>query len=124
MPSAFLLQQMGSEIGPFGVPEIQAMAKAGQIRASTFARRADGVGGVFPVGEIPGVYSEKDWLTAVLLSFFLGVLGIDRFYLGYTALGIVKLLTLGLCGIWALIDLIIIAMGNMPDARGLPLRRT
>ena len=123
MPSAFLIQQMGSETGPYGPGELQAMAKAGHVRATTLVRRADGVGSVFPIAEIPGIYSQKDWLTALLLSFFLGIFGIDRFYLGYTALGILKLITLGLCGIWALIDVLIIAMGNMTDSRGLPLRR-
>ena len=54
----------------------------------------------------------------------MGILGIDRFYLGYTGLGILKLITCGGLGIWALIDLILIAMGRLPDANGLPLRRT
>jgi TM2 domain-containing membrane protein YozV len=53
-----------------------------------------------------------------LLSLFLGTLGIDRFYLGYTGLGIAKLLTLGGCGIWALIDFIMIAMRKVPAADG------
>ncbi len=56
--------------------------------------------------------------TAFLLSLFLGTLGVDRFYLGYTGLGIVKLLTGGGCGVWALIDCLIIGMGRAKDADG------
>lgn len=63
----------------------------------------------------------KDWLVAVLLSALVGQFGIDRFYLGYTGLGVLKLLTLGGCGIWWLIDLIMIATNNMKDVNGKPL---
>lgn len=70
-----------------------------------------------PAGE------QKQWMTALLLSLLLGGLGADRFYLGYTGLGIAKLLTLGGCGIWGLIDLIMIATGKMTDAEGRPLAK-
>jgi hypothetical protein len=60
----------------------------------------------------------KDWLTTLLLCFFLGYLGIHRFYTGHTAIGVVQLLTLGCCGIWTLIDFIIIIVGNFRDAKG------
>lgn len=63
----------------------------------------------------------KDWLTALLLSIFLGSLGVDRFYLGYTGLGILKLVTLGGCGIWSLIDIIMIATNKLKDSNGTPL---
>jgi TM2 domain-containing membrane protein YozV len=56
---------------------------------------------------------EKSQLTAALLCFFLGGLGIHRFYLGYTWQGVVQLLTAGGCGIWALIDFIRILTGGL-----------
>ncbi len=66
---------------------------------------------------------QRQWMTAVLLSFFLGIVGVDRFYLGYTGLGVAKLLTLGGCGIWTLYDFIMIATGQMKDADGNELER-
>jgi TM2 domain-containing membrane protein YozV len=66
---------------------------------------------------------EKKWLTALLLSWLLGYFGIDRFYLGYTGLGILKLITGGGCGIWYIIDLIMILLNKMKDAQGNELQK-
>jgi TM2 domain-containing membrane protein YozV len=66
--------------------------------------------------------SDKDWGTALLLSLFLGWMGIDRFYLGYTGLGVLKLVTGGGCGIWSLVDTVLIAMNKLPDSNGKLLR--
>lgn len=61
---------------------------------------------------------SKSKVVAMILSFFVGGLGVDRFYLGYTSLGVAKLLTLGGLGIWALIDFIMICMGSIQPADG------
>jgi TM2 domain-containing membrane protein YozV len=60
----------------------------------------------------------KDQLVAVLLCAFFGVLGIHRFYLGYTGIGILQLITLGGLGIWATIDLIRIIVGTLKPKNG------
>ena len=55
----------------------------------------------------------KSQLTALLICGFIGVLGIHRFYLGYTWQGIVQLLTAGVCGIWTTIDFVRIITGSL-----------
>jgi TM2 domain-containing membrane protein YozV len=72
------------------------------------------------------VTGPRSRLVAALLAFFLGALGIHRFYLGHngsgTAMLLITLLTCGYGGIitwiWALVDLIGILTGSMRDANG------
>ena len=124
-PDRFMIQRMGAEEGPFTFNDLQQQVLAGAVKYDTPVRRADVEGAAwFRAAEVPGLFSDKEWIVAVLLSAFLGTLGIDRFYLGYTALGVLKLITLGGCGIWWIIDLILIATGGLKDVKGLPLRRT
>jgi len=61
---------------------------------------------------------DKNWLVALLLCWFLGVIGIHRFYLGYTVIGIIQLLTLGGFGIWTLIDFIRIIIKDLQPKDG------
>ena len=46
----------------------------------------------------------KDPTTVLLISIFLGTLGVDRFMIGDIGMGVLKLLTCGLCGILTIID--------------------
>ena len=60
----------------------------------------------------------KSQIIALVLVLAVGYLGIHRFYLGYTGIGIIQLLTLGGCGIWTLIDLIRIITGDLQPNGG------
>lgn len=62
--------------------------------------------------------SDKEWLVTLLLSLFLGTLGVHRFYVGKIGTGILQLITLGGCGIWTLIDIIMIVTGKFTDKDG------
>lgn len=66
--------------------------------------------------------ANNRWLIALLLCFFLGFLGIHRFYVGKTGTGIAMLLTLGGISIWWLIDLIMILLNRFTDSEGKPLK--
>ena len=71
--------------------------------------------------EMDGI-SDKNGIVALLLCFFLGGLGIHRFYVGKIGTGILMILTLGGLGIWWLIDLIMIVCGAFTDKQGLKVK--
>tara|TARA_B110000444_G_C18660463_1_gene510502 strand:+ start:636 stop:884 length:249 start_codon:yes stop_codon:yes gene_type:complete len=67
--------------------------------------------------------SDKDWMTTLLLAILVGGLGVDHFYTGKTMTGILKLITLGGCGLWALIDIIMIVTESYKDGNGLVIKK-
>ena len=115
----YFVNLMGQEQGPYHINDLRNMAATQQIRSDTAVRHGENA--YFPAKQVPGVFSDKDYVTTLIISWLVGIFGIDRFYLGYTGLGIAKLLTLGGCGVWAIVDLILIAMRKVPDAQGRPL---
>ena len=66
----------------------------------------------------PAVNKQRHFLAVFFLSFMWGVFGVDRFYLGKYWTGLLKLLTFGGFGIWALIDLTMVMSGSMRDKQG------
>ena len=68
--------------------------------------------------------SPTDWLTLFLLTFFVGVLGVHRFYVGKIGTGFLMLLTLGGLGVWFLVDLILVVTGQFTNKDGQKIPRT
>lgn len=116
-----------SSTDPYGAPQ-QPQAPYGQVPAATQSypgapAHYPGAPAPYPGGPALGGYgvSSKSFLVTWLLSLLLGVLGVDRFYLGKVGTGLLKLFTFGGLGIWALIDLILVLANKTRDKQGLPL---
>ena len=100
--------QYGQQVPPYG----QAVPPYAQAQPMPYAMQA-------------GVMEpQKDWLVTLLLCLFLGGFGVHRFYTGHVAIGLVQLFTFGGCGIWALVDLILIITGSYTDNYRRPLLRS
>ena len=95
-----------AQVGPVLTPAAPPVQAAPSI-ATAFAPVALDADGM-PV-------SDRSRLAAALLCFFVGVLGVHRFYVGKVGTGILQLVTFGGLGIWALIDLILILVGTFRD---------
>lgn len=67
---------------------------------------------------------ENKWLATLLFCWFLGVFGIHRFYTGHVGIGVIQLLTFGGCGIWYIVDLVLLITGSYKDSEGNVLKNT
>lgn len=61
---------------------------------------------------------NTEWLIVLLFAFFLGWLGVHRFYVGKIGTGVLMIFTFGGLGIWSLIDLIMVAVGQFKKKDG------
>jgi hypothetical protein len=117
----WLVQIPGQPDSPVDTFTLSAWAKTKVIQPNTQVTDVE-TNRTFAASQIPGVFSDKEYIIALLFSIFLGYFGIDRFYMGQVGMGIGKLLTGGGCGVWWLIDVILIATRSSNDSAGRPLK--
>lgn len=104
------------EEGPFTLEELRRLVASGGLKANDKVARQGGSD--LAAREVPGLFSDKPWLTSWFLAAFLGVFGADHFFLGRSGTGILKLVTCGGAGMWLLFDLVMLATGNAKDGKG------
>lgn len=129
-------QQPPGQPGPQGPPPGQAGYGYPQQPGAAPGYGYPPQGGAYPPGTYTGdpsapygydpygrPYSDKSKVVAGLLTIFLGGFGVGRFYTGHTGLALGQLFTCGGCGIWSLIDgIMVLAGSDATDAQGRVLR--
>ena len=71
-----------------------------------------------PIAVVKKAPRQRHFLATFFLSFFWGIFGIDRMYMGYWGLGFLKLISAGGFGIWVVVDLFLVISGYMRDKQG------
>jgi len=71
-----------------------------------------------PIAVVKKTPRQRHFLATFFISFFWGVFGADRMYMGYWGLGFLKLITVGGFGIWVIVDLFMVMGGYMRDKQG------
>ena len=66
--------------------------------------------------------SDKGFVPTILLCYFLGFLGVHRFYAGKVGTGILMIITFGGFGIWVIVDMVLIATGSFKDKQGMLIK--
>lgn len=117
----YRIQLVGGDDRLYSLVDLQQLANTGILKPQTMVQHKQNPFAV-PASQVPGVFSDKDWIVAVLISVILGGLGIDRFYLGHTTTGVLKLVTFAGLGFWWIIDIFLIATRKLGDASGRPLK--
>lgn len=129
-----LVRHDDENCGPYAISDVNQLLLAGELDVEDLAwvegtpewvklSSIDGVARI-PTQRRDAPVSEKIILPAFLLAWFVGVLGVHRFYAGRIGSGIVMLiLTLTLFGaivtsIWCIVDLVILATGSFRDGDG------
>jgi hypothetical protein len=102
-------------------PPSAAAPTAGYAYAANGAEIPVFANGKPRVDEAGEPISPKSRLAATLLCFFLGALGVHRFYVGKIGTGVLMIVTLGGLGVWVLVDFIMILLGSFRDKDGLRL---
>src|SRR2546421_10465546 len=110
-------QQYGQEPQQYGQPQYGPQQQYGQPQYGPQQQYGQPQYG-FPGAQGFAQAVPKDWMTTLLLCIFLGWLGVHRFYTGHIAIGVIQLLTGGGCGIWWLIDFIMILTDSYKDSNG------
>lgn len=73
---------------------------------------------VKPIAIVKKSPRQRHFLATFFISFFWGVFGADRMYMGYWGLGFLKLITAGGFGLWVIVDLFLVMGGYMRDKQG------
>ena len=130
-PGATYCRKCGTAVESSAQPSVQLGQGASQQAPVNVVIQV-GPGGVMPAGQQPQVVAAapKSKIVAGVLGIFLGFIGVHRFYLGYTNIGVIQLLlTMLTCGYgalvtgpWGVIEGILILVGHIDhDGWGRPL---
>lgn len=133
----------GRQYGPVSADQLREWIAAGRANAQTMAQLEGSTEwrplqsfpdfadqcSVSPAPPLLANYDQrKSKLVAGILGILLGWIGVHRFYLGYTAIGVVQIVvtvcTGGIGGLWGIIEGILILVGSTltTDADGRPLK--